>query len=156
MQVVLGSAGSKASLDEILSQSPLDEIEIVDADGNALAYVVPAARPGDATYAKFEAIFQSHADVLNRRAANSSPEVSTREMLANLEREELLQLLRELCAECPDVRFGQLVANMSVVARGAEPNAVWDMEDDELLGAVRSQLELFRARRAQRSLMSNN
>ena len=35
MQVVLGSAGSKASLDEILSQSLLDEIEIVDAGGNA-------------------------------------------------------------------------------------------------------------------------
>ncbi len=156
MQVVLGSTGSKASLDEIFSQSPLDEIEIVDANGNALAYVVPAARSGDATYAKFEAIFQSHADVLRRRAANPSPGVSTQELLPNLEREELLQLLGALCAECPDVRFGQLIANMAVVARGAEPSAVWDMEDDELLVAVRSQLELFRARRAQRSLMSNN
>ena len=84
MQVVLGSAGSKATLDEILCQSPLDEIEIVDADGNALAYVVPAARPGDATYAKFEAIFQSHAAVLRRRAANPSPGVSTEVLLANL------------------------------------------------------------------------
>ena len=43
MQVVLGSAGSKATLDEILCRSPLDEIEIVDPDGKALAYVVPAA-----------------------------------------------------------------------------------------------------------------
>ena len=64
------------------------------------------------------------------------------------EREDLLQLLGELCVECPDVRFGQLIANMAVVARGAEPNAVWDMEDDELLDAVRSQLEVFRARHA--------
>ena len=75
--------------------------------------------------------------------------------MTNPNREELLQLLGALCAEWPDVRFGQLIANMAVVARGAEPNAVWDMEDDELLVAVRSQLELFRARRAQRSLMSN-
>lgn len=84
MQVVLGSAGSKATLDEILCQSPLDEIEIVDADGNALAYVVPAARPGDATYAKFQAIFQSHTEVLRRRAANPSPGVSTETLLKNL------------------------------------------------------------------------
>ena len=84
MQVVLGSAGSKASLDEILCQSPLGEIEIVDADGNALAYVVPAARLGDATYAKFEAIFQSHAEVLRRRAANPSAGVSTEALLTKL------------------------------------------------------------------------
>jgi hypothetical protein len=65
------------------------------------------------------------------------------------ERDKLIQLLGELCAECPDVRFGQLIANMAVVARGAEPNAVWDMKDDELLAAVRSQLEVFRARHIQ-------
>lgn len=75
--------------------------------------------------------------------------------MTNPKREELIPLLGELCAECPDVRFGQLIANMAVVAHGVEPNAVWDMEDDELLVAVRSQLELFLARRAQRSLMSN-
>ena len=64
-------------------------------------------------------------------------------------REELIQLLDEFCAECPDIRFGQLIANMAVVARGAEPNAVWDMEDDELLTAVRNQLEVFRSRHVQ-------
>ena len=69
--------------------------------------------------------------------------------MTNPEREALLQLLGELSTECPNVRFGQLIANMAVVARGAEPNAVWDMEDDELLAAVRSQLEVFRARHAQ-------
>ena len=86
MQVVLGTAGSKASLDEIVCQSLADEeeIEIVAADGTALAYLVRAARPGDVTYAKFEAIFQSHAEVLRRRAANPSPGVSTEEMLNKL------------------------------------------------------------------------
>ncbi len=69
--------------------------------------------------------------------------------MTNSEREELLHLLKELCEECPEFRFGQLIANLAVVARGAEPSAVWDMEDDELLAAARSQLEVFRSRHAQ-------
>ena len=87
MQVVLGTAGSKASLDEIVCQSLADEeeIEIVAADGTALAYLVPVARPGNATYAKFEAIFQSHAETLRRRAANSSPGTSTEVLLKKLQ-----------------------------------------------------------------------
>lgn len=63
--------------------------------------------------------------------------------MTNPEREALLQLLGELCEECPELRFGQLIANLAVVARGAESNAVWDTEDDELLTAARSQLEIF-------------
>ena len=85
MQVVLGSARSKASLDDFVSQSPLDEIEIVDADGTAVAYLVPAPQPNDAVYAQFEAVFQSHAEVLRRRAANPSPGVSTKELLTKLQ-----------------------------------------------------------------------
>lgn len=69
--------------------------------------------------------------------------------MTNPEREELLQILKELCEECPDLRFGQLIANLAVVARGAESSALWDMEDDELLVAARSQLETFRSRHAQ-------
>ena len=69
--------------------------------------------------------------------------------MTNPEREELLQFLKDLCEECPDLRFGQLIANLAVVARGAESSAVWDMEDDELLAAARSQLEVFRLRHAQ-------
>ena len=68
--------------------------------------------------------------------------------MTNPEREALLQLLGELCDECPELRFGQLIANLAVVARGAEPNAVWDLEDEELLAATRSQLEVFRSRHA--------
>ena len=82
MQVVLGSTGSKVSLDEFVGQMPLDEIEIVNADGKAVAYLVPAPRAGDATYTKFEAVFQSHAEVLHRRAANPSPGITTEALLA--------------------------------------------------------------------------
>ncbi len=55
------------------------------------------------------------------------------------QRQELLRSLGQLCEACPELRFGQLIANLAVVARGAEPSAVWDMEDDELLAAVRCQ-----------------
>ena len=56
-------------------------------------------------------------------------------------REELLRSLGLVCEACPELRFGQLIANLAVVARGAEPSAVWDMEDAELLVAARRQLE---------------
>jgi len=45
------------------------------------------------------------------------------------------------------MRFGQLIANLAVVARGVEPSAVWDMEDEELLAAVNWQLTELAARR---------
>jgi hypothetical protein len=54
---------------------------------------------------------------------------------------EILRALSELVEHCPDVRFGQLIANLSCIARGPTPEAVWDMEDDELLAAVKSHLE---------------
>ena len=56
-------------------------------------------------------------------------------------RREILRLLEKLSEREPEVRFGQLIANLAVVARGAEPSAVWDMEDEELLAAARRQLK---------------
>ena len=84
MQVVLGTAAAKTPLDEFLGRSPVDEVEIVDADGTALAYLIPVPRPSDEVYAKFEAVFQSHAETLRRRAANPSRGVSTEELLTKL------------------------------------------------------------------------
>jgi hypothetical protein len=45
------------------------------------------------------------------------------------------------------MRFGQLIANLAVVARGTELGAVWEMEDEELLSAVNWQLAELTARR---------
>ena len=84
MQVVLGTAAAKTPLDEFLGRTPVDEIEIVDADGTALAYLIPVPRPGDETYAKFETLFQSQAETLRRRAANPSRGVSTEDLLTKL------------------------------------------------------------------------
>jgi len=62
-------------------------------------------------------------------------------------RQELLARLGELSRACPEMRLGQLVANLAVVARGTEPGAVWEMEDEELLAAANWQLAELLARR---------
>jgi hypothetical protein len=64
------------------------------------------------------------------------------------ERDEVLETLRELSALCPEVRFGQLVVNLSYLARGMAHESIWDVEDDEFLRAARTQLETLRARQA--------
>jgi hypothetical protein len=56
-------------------------------------------------------------------------------------KQEILRVLSELVEHCPDLRFGQLIVNLSCIARGPFPEAVWDMEDDELLAATKSHLE---------------
>ena len=43
----------------------------------------------------------------------------------------------------PDVRFGQLIANLSTLARGLSAEGLWDAEDEELLAAAREQLAYF-------------
>ena len=63
-------------------------------------------------------------------------------------RNELLKALAELSAECPEMRMGQLIANLATLARGAAVEAIWDSEDEELLAAARRQLEAFQARKS--------
>lgn len=60
--------------------------------------------------------------------------------MTDRESAELLTCLSELRRAWPEVRFGQLIANLAVVARGTEPGAVWEMEDVELLKAAKWQL----------------
>jgi hypothetical protein len=62
-------------------------------------------------------------------------------------RVHLLHRLSELMQLCPEMRLGQLIANMAAVARGAEIGGVWEMEDDELLAAVEWQIDEFNKRR---------
>jgi hypothetical protein len=61
-------------------------------------------------------------------------------------RQEALQLLAALSEAAPDVRLGQLIVNLSSLARGLSPEAVWDMEDEELIVAARKHLEMWQAR----------
>jgi hypothetical protein len=67
--------------------------------------------------------------------------------MTNVElKQDVLRVLSELVEHCPDVRFGQLIANLACVARGPTSEAVWDMEDDELFTAARSHLEDYERR----------
>ncbi|MBM3994116.1 MAG: hypothetical protein FJ303_08170 [Planctomycetes bacterium] len=59
----------------------------------------------------------------------------------NKEHDELIDSLAELRQALPSMRLGQLIANMATIARGAVAGAIWEMEDEELLAAIRWQLD---------------
>jgi len=52
-------------------------------------------------------------------------------------RSELLQLIEQLSAACPEYRFGQLVLNLAFLARDNGDRLAWDVEDAEFVEAVR-------------------
>ena len=60
--------------------------------------------------------------------------------MINGEPDPIVEALGELRKVQPTMRLGQLIANMATVARGPVPGAVWDVEDDELLAAIRWQI----------------
>ena len=60
-------------------------------------------------------------------------------------REELLAWLAALSDAAPDLRLGQLVANLAMLAQGAKVEAIWDAEDEKLLAAARRLVEHYRA-----------
>jgi hypothetical protein len=68
--------------------------------------------------------------------------------MMNPVRHELLQILAELSELVPEVRLGQLIVNLSYLARVLSNESIWDVEDDELLTAARKHLEEWRARRS--------
>lgn len=63
-------------------------------------------------------------------------------------RAELLKLLAELSEEAPDLRFGQLVANLATLAHGSKVEAIWDALDEELSAAAKRLLQHYRLRNA--------
>ena len=60
--------------------------------------------------------------------------------------EDLMSALAELRALFPDWRVGQLVANVVTAAGGSDANAIWEMEDGQLLAAARRLIERNRSR----------
>jgi hypothetical protein len=66
--------------------------------------------------------------------------------MTDVERDELLGRLKELMSMLPEVRLGQLLANLAVVARGTAPGAIYDLEDEELLTAINWQLDQLASR----------
>ncbi|HEV3386072.1 MAG TPA: hypothetical protein VG097_14730 [Gemmata sp.] len=63
--------------------------------------------------------------------------------MTNSTRQELLAVLANLSTVCPEMRFGQLIANLSTLARGLSEGGLWDVEDEELLAAAQKQLAYF-------------
>ena len=61
-------------------------------------------------------------------------------------RTELLRLLADLSEQAPDLRLGQLVANLATLAQGAKVEAIWDAEDEELVVAAKRLLDHYRQR----------
>ena len=56
------------------------------------------------------------------------------------QRQEILRLLEGLSELTPDVRFGQLIANLSYLALGPTNEAIWEMEDEQLIAAIRKHI----------------
>ena len=55
-------------------------------------------------------------------------------------RDELLRVFSGFGDHAPDLRFGQLIANLAFLARASGTSDVWEVEDEELLEAARSHL----------------
>ena len=63
-------------------------------------------------------------------------------------REELLRLMAELSDADPTLRLGQMLTNLATLARGPQPESVWDCEDDELIAAASRLLTCLQERHA--------
>jgi hypothetical protein len=53
----------------------------------------------------------------------------------------LMTALRELSKLYPEMRFGQLVSNVAYWAKGPTAEAVWEVDDEELLRAAEQHLQ---------------
>lgn len=64
------------------------------------------------------------------------------------EREALIRLITELSALEPELRFGQMVANLATMAIAPTTEAIWDAEDDQLAAAAQRLINFYRQRTA--------
>ena len=61
------------------------------------------------------------------------------------DRKRVLEILSELSTLQPDVRMGQWLLMFADMARGTKPEAIYEVEDDELIPVMRTFLEQRRA-----------
>jgi hypothetical protein len=55
-------------------------------------------------------------------------------------RQQILDKLARVSELAPDLRFGQLIANLAFLAAGPWNETLWDLEDDRLLAATEQHL----------------
>jgi len=60
----------------------------------------------------------------------------------------ILHELERLSELAPDLRFGQMIANLAFLAAGPWNETLWDLEDAQLLAAIRQQIADFASRQA--------
>lgn len=53
--------------------------------------------------------------------------------MTNTTPQDLLRMLSEISKLSPDVRFGQLLANLAFLVEARAGKSIWDVEDSELL-----------------------
>ncbi len=66
--------------------------------------------------------------------------------MMNSIRQEILHELARLSALAPELRFGQRVANSAFLAAGPWNETLWDVEDEQLLAALKQQVADFSER----------
>ena len=71
-------------------------------------------------------------------------------------RPQVLTALAELGHAYPGWRFGQMIANLALVARGPDEGSIWEMEDDELLAAIHWHLKQPHSERPSAELAATN
>ncbi|MFL5328279.1 MAG: hypothetical protein ACJ8C4_05145 [Gemmataceae bacterium] len=78
-------------------------------------------------------------EVVGRTSASIStlPTIVRFTSMIDPTRREILARLEHLSELATDMRFGQLVANLTLLAAGPWDKALWDMEDAQLLEAIR-------------------
>jgi hypothetical protein len=62
-------------------------------------------------------------------------------------RQEILRELQHLSELAPELRFGQLIANLAFLAVGPFDQTLWDLEDEQLLAAIHQHVADLTARR---------
>lgn len=67
-------------------------------------------------------------------------------------RQEILTRLARLSELAPDMRFGQLIANLTFMAAGPWDQNLWDLADEQLVGAIRQMESDFSKRTEQAQL----
>ena len=51
----------------------------------------------------------------------------------------MLEELQELCSLSPEIRFGQLLANLAFLAEDQSGQSLWDITDETLLAVIEKQ-----------------
>ncbi len=60
----------------------------------------------------------------------------------------IIEKLLVLCDLSPDIRFGQLMANLGFLSEEFENQSLWDIEDEQLLNVIETHLAQLSKRQA--------